>query len=384
MRRPCNRRCADRFVDQVAFDRNPAIEMPRRPERRCRVPVAEHGFCPRAGRQRVGQRQTSEDEAFTSDRQLKRAKPTLKKRPNRSCDVRDIGRPGNHPGAAHVPASRKERLEITPGASLAATIVADTYDLGRKRKRAGPPSNLKAVAAAQGGQNAGQPEKFPTAAEIEARIEGSASRRGVGNLFLAGNNRPIARLEPMSKRPTLLEFYEKRFKVAGAYNHVLQSATRAMKTGMTEEVIFACLMHDVVQALIKVDHGWWGAQMFEPYVPEKSAFAIRYHQTLRFFPDEQAGYEYPDQYYRIFGHDYTPPQYIQDTYKMLKNHKWYMEPRLVTVNDLYAFDPNAKVSIEPFKDIIGRHFKQPKEGLGYDNSPSAHMWRTLARPDNPL
>src|SRR5205085_5255203 len=69
---------------------------------------------------------------------------------------------------------------------------------------------------------------------------------------------------------------------------------------------------------------------------------------------------------------------------MLKNHKWYMEPRLVTVNDLYAFDPNAKVSIEPFEDIIGRHFKQPKEGLGYDNSSSAHMWRTLARPDNPL
>ena len=69
---------------------------------------------------------------------------------------------------------------------------------------------------------------------------------------------------------------------------------------------------------------------------------------------------------------------------MLKNHKWYMEPRLVTVNDLYAFDPNAKVSIEPFTDIIGRHFKQPKEGLGYDNSPSAHMWRTLARPDQPL
>jgi hypothetical protein len=61
-----------------------------------------------------------------------------------------------------------------------------------------------------------------------------------------------------------------------------------------------------------------------------------------------------------------------------------MEPRLVTVNDLYAFDPNAKVSIAPFEDIIGRHFKQPKEGLGYDNSPSAHMWRTLARPDNPL
>jgi hypothetical protein len=97
-----------------------------------------------------------------------------------------------------------------------------------------------------------------------------------------------------------------------------------------------------------------------------------------------AGYEYPELYRRMFGSDYTPEPYIEDTYKMVRKHKWYMEPRLVTVNDIYAFDPNAKVSIDPFQDIIGRHFKQPKEGLGYDNSPSAHMWRTLARPDNPL
>ena len=39
---------------------------------------------------------------------------------------------------------------------------------------------------------------------------------------------------------------------------------------------------------------------------------------------------------------------------------------------------------EPFIDIVGRHFKQPKEGLGYDNSSSAHMWRTLAFPDRSL
>jgi hypothetical protein len=185
----------------------------------------------------------------------------------------------------------------------------------------------------------------------------------------------------MPARPTLEDFFRLRFAPA---NHVLQSATRAMKTGMPEEIILACLLHDTVNNLIKPDHGWWGAQLYEPYLPEKSTFAIRYHQTLRFFPDEQAGYEYPESYFRTFGQDYVPPQYIQDTYKMLKNHKWYMEPRLVTVNDLYSFDPNAKVSIEPFIDIIGRHFKQPKEGLGYDNSPSAHMWRTIARPDSPL
>jgi hypothetical protein len=69
---------------------------------------------------------------------------------------------------------------------------------------------------------------------------------------------------------------------------------------------------------------------------------------------------------------------------MVRKHKKYMLPRQVTVNDLYAFDPDVKVTIEPFIDIIGRQFKQPKEGLGYDNSPVAHMWRSMIRPDSPL
>jgi hypothetical protein len=42
------------------------------------------------------------------------------------------------------------------------------------------------------------------------------------------------------------------------------------------------------------------------------------------------------------------------------------------------------VRLEELTDIVGRHFKQPKEGLGFDNSPVAHMWRTLIYPDNPL
>jgi hypothetical protein len=185
----------------------------------------------------------------------------------------------------------------------------------------------------------------------------------------------------MSARPTLTELFEKRFNPA---NHVLQSANRAMTTGMSEEVILECLLHDTVQSLVKPDHGWWGAQLYEPYVSEKTAFAVRYHQTLRFYPDEKYGYEYPESYLETFGEDYKPEPYLEQTYKMLLNHQWYELPRLVTVNDLYSFDPNKKVTIDPFIDIIGRHFKQPKEGLGYDNSPSAHMWRTLMFPDRAL
>jgi hypothetical protein len=61
-----------------------------------------------------------------------------------------------------------------------------------------------------------------------------------------------------------------------------------------------------------------------------------------------------------------------------------MEARMITVHDLYAFDPDTKVSLDPFVDIIGRRFRQPKEGLGFDGSPVAHMWRSLIYPDNPL
>ena len=222
--------------------------------------------------------------------------------------------------------------------------------------------------------------KFPTVADLDAQIETRGFRRGAGGLFVAGRGN-VKKLPPMPANATLVDYFKTRFSTV---NHVLQSANRAMKTGMSDEIIFACLVHDVSQTLIKVDHGWFGAQMFEPYVSPKVTFAIRYHQALRFYPDHAAGYEYPDLYKTMFGEDYTPPPHIEAAYKYARNHKLYMEARMVTVNDLYAFDPNVKVSLDQFLDVIGRQFKQPKEGLGNDNSAVAHMWRAMALPDSPL
>src|SRR5215468_8326333 len=227
------------------------------------------------------------------------------------------------------------------------------------------------------------PKKFPKAAEIETQIETRGYRRGVGNLFLnTAPNGKVKRLEPMPPKPTFLDFFNMRMQQTE--NHVLQSANRAMKTGMSEEVILACLLHDTVHALIKTDHGYWGSQLYAPFVSEKIAFAIRYHQALRFYEDKEAGYEYPDLYRNMFGEDYVPLPHIQADYKMVKNHKWYMEPRMVTVNDLYAFEPGVVVTLDLFIDMIGRQFKNPKEGLGNDASPVAHMWRAIGMPDNPL
>ena len=210
---------------------------------------------------------------------------------------------------------------------------------------------------------------------------GRRSRRGIGGIFVSRGDADLRPLPEMPEKPTLIDFFKYRF---GTGTHVQQSAARALQTGMPEKVVLACLLHDVVNNLMRADHGWWGGQLIEPYVPEETAFAVRYHSTLRFFPDSDYGYEYPESYLRTFGQDYVPEPYLQRTYKKVKNHKWYEYSRLVTVNDLYAFDRSKTVSIEPFIDIIGRHFKQPKEGLGWDDSSSSHMWRTLINPDRRL
>jgi hypothetical protein len=225
-------------------------------------------------------------------------------------------------------------------------------------------------------------KKYPTAAQLEAQIPDLPHRRGTGSLFSADAGNKLSALQKLPAKPTIPDFFSLRF--TQPRNHCLQSATLALKNGADEEIVLACLLHDTVLSLIRSDHGWWGAQLYEPYVSERIAFAIRYHQALRFYPDEKAGYFYPEIYYNMFGVDYVPPAHVKAAYDYTRKHRWYEAARAVTVNDLYAFDKNAKVSIDPFIDIIGRHFRQPKEGLGNDNSSVAHMWRTLANPDAPL
>jgi len=186
------------------------------------------------------------------------------------------------------------------------------------------------------------------------------------------------RLPKMPAKPTLLDYFEYRAK---GINHLLQSATHALKASMPEKTILACLLHDIANAIfIKSDHGYWGAQLIEPYVDEEVSWSVRVHQALRFFPDESVGYKYPDLYVKFFGADYKPEPYIEAEYQRARNHKYYMTARLICVNDIYSFDPDAKVDLNDFVDIIGRNFKQPKEGLGLDNTPSSHMWRTIRRP----
>jgi hypothetical protein len=214
-------------------------------------------------------------------------------------------------------------------------------------------------------------------ADGERKMEGGAAllQRHPGRLMLMGDD---PRLPKMPEKPSLADFFKYRFAPSA---HLLQSAKHAVKNGLGEKTVLACLLHDIaVLGFIRADHGYWGAQMVEPYVEEEVSWAIRTHQALRFYPDESVGYVYPEMYTKYFGADYRPDSYIEQEYQRARKHKWYMTARMITVNDIYSFDPNAKVELEEFTDIIGRNFRQPEEGLGFDGSPVAHMWRTLIRP----
>lgn len=85
-------------------------------------------------------------------------------------------------------------------------------------------------------------------------------------------------------------------------------------------------------------------------------------------------------YVKMFGENYQPPEYIAAAHREALTHRWYMTARHITMYDDYSFDCDAPIDLSPFDDIIGRHFKQPREGLGNDTSATAHMWRTIIDP----
>ncbi len=215
--------------------------------------------------------------------------------------------------------------------------------------------------------------------EAAERLDAERIRQLAPQSTLDQDN-PVVR--PMPERPTLVDFFRLRFETVSS--HCFQSAQRALANGAPEEAVFACLIHDTGFVLKRPDHGFWAEALYRPYVSDKVAFAVRYHQSLRFFPAPEYGYEYPELYKELFGPDYVPEPYIQAEYDYVRNHRWYDHAMQIVANDDYSFNPGAGPSIEPFVDIIGRHFKQPKEGLGWDNTPSSFMWRTIINPNRPV
>ncbi len=224
----------------------------------------------------------------------------------------------------------------------------------------------------------------PAAATIGTPLSGYqgtllAQARRSDTVMMMGDN---PELPAMPERPVLRDFFRLRFGPIAAM-HLLQSAKLARGHGLGEKVVMACLLHDLaIAGLLSANHGYWGAQMVGPYVDAEVAWAIEKHEALRYFPDESVGYTYPQAYIDYFGPDYRPPDYLCREHEAARKHRWYMTSRLITINDVYSFDPDVVADFDEFEDVVGRNFRQPREGLGFDGSPVAHMWRTMIWPNN--
>ena len=114
-------------------------------------------------------------------------------------------------------------------------------------------------------------------------------------------------------------------------------------------------------------------------------WALREREAINDFIEELCGARLTYNYHRIGGVSFDVPKGWQDKVKRWVDHFVPLMSefdRLITVNDIYSFDPNVTVEFDEFADIVGRHFRQPAEGLGFDGSPVAHMWRTMIWPNN--
>ena len=122
--------------------------------------------------------------------------------------------------------------------------------------------------------------------------------------------------------------------------HSLQSATRALKAGESEEMIVATLLHDIGDELAPMNHSQYAASILKPYVSEKTHWIIEKHGEF------QAYY---------YAHHLGGDRNMRDKYK---NHEYYQ----ATIDfcekyDQNSFDPNYKsLPLKDFEPMLRRIF----------------------------
>tara|TARA_Y100000741_G_scaffold321067_1_gene270020 strand:- start:393 stop:950 length:558 start_codon:yes stop_codon:yes gene_type:complete len=141
----------------------------------------------------------------------------------------------------------------------------------------------------------------------------------------------------MSTLTTTLEGYQ-----ISRLEHSLQSATRALNAGESEEMIVAALLHDIGDELAPMNHSEYAASILKPYVSEKTHWIIEKHGEF------QAYY---------YAHHLGGDRNKRDKYK---NHKYYKDCLdFCEKYDQNSFDPNFKsLPLEHFKPIVKKVFSR--------------------------
>jgi predicted HD phosphohydrolase len=124
--------------------------------------------------------------------------------------------------------------------------------------------------------------------------------------------------------------------------HSLQTASRAMRDGASEEMIVAALLHDIGDEIAPLNHSELAASVLKPFVSEKTRWIIEKHGMF------QAYY---------YNHHYGKDRNLRDEYK---GHEFYQD----TINFCYkwdqaSFDPNYNtIPLNDFVPLVGKIFSR--------------------------
>ena len=122
--------------------------------------------------------------------------------------------------------------------------------------------------------------------------------------------------------------------------HGLQTATRAVRAGASEELIVASLCHDIGKVISPANHAGISAEILKSYVSGETYEIIRTHQDFQ-----------GRHYYALMGKD-------PEARRQYANEPWYQQACQFTDEwDQVAFDPEFDtLPLSHFEPMIDRVF----------------------------
>src|SRR5215216_891334 len=130
-------------------------------------------------------------------------------------------------------------------------------------------------------------------------------------------------------------------------HHGLQTATRAMREGASEEMIIAALCHDIGKVISVENHPAIAAEILKPYISRETYEIVRTHQDFQ-----------GRHYYALMGKD-------PEARRQYAAEPWYdMACRFTDEWDQASFDPEYDtLPLSYFEPMIERLFARPRREL---------------------
>jgi predicted HD phosphohydrolase len=129
--------------------------------------------------------------------------------------------------------------------------------------------------------------------------------------------------------------------------HCLQTATRALRAGASEEMIVAALCHDIGKVISVENHPAIAAEILKPYVSTETYEIVRTHQDFQGL-----------HYYALMGKD-------PNSRSQYSGERWYdMACEFTDGWDQTSFDPEYDtLPLSHFEPMIDRVFASPQREL---------------------